>query len=83
MFWFLIRFNFLSLMFIIYFLFNVTKAIGSDFSFEFSIYTALKNSLELKAQRYRLASVKHSLGETSSSKDWSSSFTTVLNSSNK
>ena len=83
MFLFLIRFNFLSLMFIIYFLFNVTKAIGSDFSFEFSIYTALKNSLELKAQRYRLASVKHSLGETSSSKDWSSSFTTVLNSSNK
>ena len=83
MFLLLIRFKFLSFMFFIYLLFNVTKAIGSDFSFEFSIYTALKNSLELKAQRYRLASVKHSLGETSSSKDWSNSYTTVLNSSNK
>ena len=39
--------------------------------------------MEIKAERYRLAAIKHSLGESYSSKDWSSSLTTILNSSNK
>ena len=56
---------------------------ASDFTFEYSIHQALKNSLELKAQNYRLAAAKHSLGEANSSKDWTNSFSTVFNSTNK
>ena len=44
---------------------------------------ALKNSLELKSQKYKLEANKHSLDEAYSSKDWSSSLTSTYNSSNK
>ena len=69
--------------FIIYFILNISKVIASDFTFKLSITEALKNSLELKSEKYRLESIKHSLDESYSSKDWSNSFTTVYNSSNK
>ena len=69
--------------FIIYFILNISKVIASDFTFKLSITEALKNSLELKAEKYRLESIKHSLDESYSSKDWSNSFTTIYNSSNK
>ena len=77
------RINFLSILLILFACFNVSKVIGSDFIFEHSIHLALKNSLELKAQNYRLAAAKHSLGEANSSKDWTNSFSTVFNSTNK
>ena len=77
------RTNFLSILLIIFVCFNVSKVKGSDFIFEHSIHLALKNSLELKAQNYRLAAAKHSLGEANSSKDWKNSFSTVFNSTNK
>lgn len=75
--------SFLVAFFIIYFIFNISKVIASDFTFQLSITEALKNSLELKAEKYRLESIKHSLDESYSSKDWSNSFTTIYNSSNK
>ena len=75
--------NVFSIVFIFFAFFNVTIVVGSDFTFEYSIHQALKNSLELKAQNYRLAAVKHSLGEANSSKDWTNSFSTVFNSTNK
>ena len=77
------RTNFLSILLIFFVCFNVSKVKGSDFIFEHSIHLALKNSLELKAQNYRLAAAKHSLGEANSSKDWKNSFSTVFNSTNK
>ena len=77
------RTNFLSILLIFFICFNVSKVKGSDFIFEHSIHLALKNSLELKAQNYRLAAAKHSLGEANSSKDWKNSFSTVFNSTNK
>ena len=77
------RRNFLSILLIFFVYFNVSKLKGSDFTFEHSIHLALKNSLELKAQNYRLAAAKHSLGEANSSKDWKNSFSTVFNSTNK
>ncbi len=77
------RINFLSILLIFFVCFNVSKVKGSDLTFEHSIHLALKNSLELKAQDYRLAAVKHSLGEANSSKDWMNSFSTVFNSTNK
>ena len=62
--------------------FNISKALSSNF-FEHSIHEALKNSLELKAQNYKLAAAKNALEESGSSKDWINSFTTTLNSLNK
>ena len=62
---------------------NVSKVLGSDFLFEHSIHEALKNSLELKVQNYKLAAAKNVLEEADSSKDWKNSFTTTFNSSNK
>ena len=76
-------FIFLPAFFLIWFMGNVPKVLASDFTFELSITEAIKNSLELKAEKYRLESVKHSLNESYSSKDWSNSFTTIFNSSNK
>ena len=55
----------------------------TDFLFENSIHEALKNSLELKAQNYKLAATKNSLEESGSSKDWTNSFTTTFKSDNK
>ena len=75
--------SFLVAFFMIYFIFNISKVIASDFTFQLSITEALKNSLELKAEKYRLESIKHSVDESYSSKDWSNSFTTIYNSSNK
>ncbi len=77
------KINFLSILLFLSVCFNVSKVVGSDFTFENSIHLALKNSLELKAQNYRLAAAKHSLGEANSSKDWTNSFSTVFNSTNK
>ena len=62
---------------------NFSKVLGSDILFERSIYEALKNSLELKAQNYKLAATKYSLEEAGSSKDWTNSFTTTFNSLSK
>ena len=76
-------FIFVSVFFLIYLLVNIPKVSASDFTFKLSITEALKNSLELKSEKYRLESVKHSLEESYSSKDWSNSFTTIYNSSNK
>ena len=70
----------------IIFLVNISSysyAKSNDLTFENSITQAIKNSMEIKAERYRLAAIKHSLGESYSSKDWSSSLNTILNSSNK
>ena len=74
-FFYLISFCFLSL--------NASKVLSSDFLFENSIHEALKNSLELKAQNYKLAATKNSLEESGSSKDWTNSFTTTFKSDNK
>ena len=68
---------------VISFCLNITKVMATDFAFQLSITEALKNSLELKAEKYRLESIRHSLDESYSSKDWSNSFTTIFNSSNK
>ena len=76
----------LKYFFTIIFLVNIysySYAKSNDLTFENSITQAIKNSMEIKAERYRLAAIKHSLGESYSSKDWSSSLTTILNSSNK
>ena len=77
------RSKLLYLTFFCFVFLNVSKVLGSDFLFERSIYEALKNSLELKAQNYKLAATKNSLEESSSSKDWTNSFTTTLKSDNK
>ena len=76
-------FIFLSAFLLICLIGNIPKVSASDFTFKLSITEALKNSLELKSEKYRLESVKHSLEESYSSKDWSNSFTTIYNSSNK
>ena len=39
---------------------NVSKVFSSDLLFERSVYEALKNSLEIKAQIYKLAAAKNS-----------------------
>ena len=62
---------------------SFSYARSNDLTFENAIYQAIKNSKEIKAESYRLAAIKHSLGESYSSKDWSSSITSVINSSNK
>ena len=56
---------------------------SKDITFTNSITETYRNSLEIKAEKYRLAAIKHSLGEAYSSKDWNSSYTANLNSSNK
>ena len=76
-------FIFLSAFLLICLIGNIPKVSASDFTFKLSITEALKNSLELKSEKYRLESVRHSLEESYSSKDWSNSFTTVYNSLNK
>ena len=76
-------FIFLSAFLLICLIGNISKVSASDFTFKLSITEALKNSLELKSEKYRLESVRHSLEESYSSKDWSNSFTTVYNSLNK
>jgi len=76
-------FIFLSAFLLICSIGNIPKVSASDFTFKLSITEALKNSLELKSEKYRLESVRHSLEESYSSKDWSNSFTTVYNSLNK
>ena len=77
------RIKFFYLMFFFFVFFNVSKALSSDFLFEHAIHEALKNSLELKAQNYKLAATKNSLEEASSSKDWTNSFSTTYKSENK
>ena len=77
------RINFFYLMFFFFVFLNVSKALSSDFLFEHSIHEALKNSLELKAQNYKLAATKNSLEEAGSSKDWTNSFSTTYKSENK
>ena len=77
------RIKFFYLMFFFFVFFNVSKALSSDFLFEHSIHEALKNSLELKAQNYKLAATKNSLEEAGSSKDWTNSFSTTYKSENK
>ena len=64
-------------------IFSYSYAKSNDLTFQNAITQAIKISMEIKAERYRLAAIKHSLGESYSSKDWSSSLTTILNSSNK
>ena len=77
------RIKFFYLIFFCFLFFNASKVISSDFLFENSIHEALKNSLELKAQNYKLAATKNSLEESGSSKDWTNSFTTTFKSDNK
>ena len=75
--------KFFYLIFFCFLFLNASKALSSDFLFENSIHEALKNSLELKAQNYKLAATKNSLEESGSSKDWTNSFTTTFKSDNK
>ncbi len=82
MFFFFKRIKFFYLIIFLFVFLNVSKVFSSNF-FEHSIYEALKNSLELKAQNYKLAATKNTLEEAGSSKDWINSFTTTFNSSNK
>jgi len=63
--------------------FSFSIVLASDFTLDISVNEALKNSLELKSQKYKLEATKHSLDEAYSSKDWSSSLTSTYNSSNK
>ena len=77
------RIKFFYLLFFCFLFLNASKVFSSDFLFENSIHEALKNSLELKAQNYKLAATKNSLEESGSSKDWTNSFTTTYKSDNK
>ena len=77
------RIKFFYLIFFCFLSLNASKVLSSDFLFENSIHEALKNSLELKAQNYKLAATKNSLEESGSSKDWTNSFTTTFKSDNK
>ena len=77
------RIKFFYLIFYCCVFLNVSKVLSSDFLFERSIHAALKNSLELKAQNYRLSATKNSLGESGSSKDWKNSLTTTFRSDNR
>ena len=77
------RIKFFYLIFFCLLFLNASKVLSSDFLFENSIHEALKNSLELKAQNYKLAATKNSLEESGSSKDWTNSFTTTFKSDNK
>lgn len=51
--------------------------------FQNSIKEAFHHSMEIKAEKYRLAAIKNTIGTAYSSKDWSSSFKTNVKSSNK
>ena len=51
--------------------------------FQNSIKEAFYHSMEIKAEKYRLAAIKNTIGTAYSSKDWSSSFKTNVKSSNK
>ena len=77
------RIKFFYLIFFCFLFLNASKVLSSDILFENSIHEALKNSLELKAQNYKLAATKNSLEESGSSKDWTNSFTTTFKSDNK
>ena len=77
------RIKFFYLIFFCFLFLNTSKVFSSDFLFENSIHEALKNSLELKAQNYKLAATKNSLEEAGFSKDWINSFTTSYKSDNK
>ena len=77
------RIKFFYLLFFCFLFLNASKVFSSDFLFENSIHEALKNSLELKAQNYKLAATRNSLEESGSSKDWTNSFTTTFKSDNK
>ncbi len=77
------RIKFFYLIFFCFLFFNASKVLSSDILLENSIHEALKNSLELKAQNYKLAATKNSLEESGSSKDWTNSFTTTFKSDNK
>ncbi len=77
------RIIFFYLIFFCFLFLNASKVLSSDILFENSIHEALKNSLELKAQNYKLAATKNSLEESGSSKDWTNSFTTTFKSDNK
>ena len=77
------RIKFFYLIFFCFLFLNASKVLSSDILFENSIHEALKNSLELKAQNYKLAATKNSLEESGSSKDWTNSFTTTYKSDNK
>ena len=77
------RIKFFYLIFFCFLFLYASKVLSSDFLFENSIHEALKNSLELKAQNYKLAATKNSLEESGSSKDWTNSFTTTFKSDNK
>ena len=77
------RIKFFYLIFFCFLFLNASKVLSSDLLFENSIHEALKNSLELKAQNYKLAATKNSLEESGSSKDWTNSFTTTFKSDNK
>ena len=83
MFSFFKRIKFFYLIFFCFLFLKASKVLSSDFLFENSIHEALKNSLELKAQNYKLAATKNSLEEAGSSKDWTNSFTTTFKSDNK
>jgi outer membrane protein TolC len=76
----------LSIYFVTFFFinfFSFSNVFASDFTLDISVNEALKNSLELKSQTYKLEATKYSLEEAYSSKDWSSSLTSTYNSSNK
>jgi len=75
--------KFFYLIFFCFLFLNFSKVLSFDFLFDYSIHEALKNSLELKAQNYKLAATKNSLEESGSSKDWTNSFTTTFKSDNK
>ncbi len=77
------RIKFFYSIFFFFIFLNVSNVLGSDFLFQRTVHEALKNSLELKAQNYKLAATKNSLEESGSSKDWTNSFTTTFKSDNK
>ena len=62
---------------------SISNVNSSNFTLDLSINEAFKNSLQLKSQKYKLEATKHSLQEAYSSKDWSSSISTIYNSSSK
>ena len=83
---FLKKIKILSIYFVTFFLinfFSFSNVFASDFTLDISVNEALKNSLDLKSQTYKLEATKYSLEEAYSSKDWSSSLTSTYNSSNK
>ena len=79
---FLKKIKILSIYFVTFFLinfFSFSNVFASDFTLDISVNEALKNSLDLKSQTYKLEATKYSLEEAYSSKDWSSSLTSTYN----